>query len=195
MAFTSDKIWETCERGQATFVVKNNETIYAGALVGIDSSGYLVNWDNTWGNRFVGIALETKTGDTSSSPAVEIKVDTSGVILKNISNANISASQSNVGDFIFSTGYDIESDGTLSATSNVGPVGKIVAYNSDNNTIDVMLLTPAESRMSIARLSDNTGGTASDTISDVGGSFNQSTLNNNFASLAGKINEILQGIT
>jgi hypothetical protein len=33
-------------------------------------------------------------------------------------------------------------------------------------------------------------GTASDTISDVGGAFNQATLNNNIKSLADKINEI-----
>jgi hypothetical protein len=34
-------------------------------------------------------------------------------------------------------------------------------------------------------------GTASNTIGDVGGSFNQTTLNNNFKSLAAKVNELI----
>jgi hypothetical protein len=34
-------------------------------------------------------------------------------------------------------------------------------------------------------------GTASNTIGDVGASFNQTTLNNNFKSLASKVNELI----
>jgi hypothetical protein len=34
-------------------------------------------------------------------------------------------------------------------------------------------------------------GTAGNTISDVGASFNQTTLNNNFKSLASKVNELI----
>lgn len=42
----------------------------------------------------------------------------------------------------------------------------------------------------IGPLTDSTGGTAGDTVSDVGAAFNQGTLNNNFASLIAKINEL-----
>lgn len=37
-------------------------------------------------------------------------------------------------------------------------------------------------------------GTASNTIADVGGAFNQTTLNNNFKSLASKLNEVLAAL-
>lgn len=42
----------------------------------------------------------------------------------------------------------------------------------------------------IAALTDSTTGSANDTLSDVGGAFNQATLNNNFADVAAKINAI-----
>jgi hypothetical protein len=42
----------------------------------------------------------------------------------------------------------------------------------------------------VGALTDDTTGTASSTISDVGGAFSQSTLNDNFASLAEQINDI-----
>lgn len=48
---------------------------------------------------------------------------------------------------------------------------------------------PAQS--AVGDLTDNTGGSISDTINDVGASFDQTTLNDNFASLADKINTIL----
>lgn len=47
-------------------------------------------------------------------------------------------------------------------------------------------------QVSAAAITDLTAatGTAGDTISDVGSTFNQTTLNNNFKSLAAKINAI-----
>lgn len=46
----------------------------------------------------------------------------------------------------------------------------------------------------IASLTDSSTGTANDTVTDVGGSFTQATLNNNFADLAAKINAILAAL-
>ncbi len=43
----------------------------------------------------------------------------------------------------------------------------------------------------IADLTDSTTGTANDTLTDVGGAFDQATLNNNFADVAAKINAII----
>lgn len=42
----------------------------------------------------------------------------------------------------------------------------------------------------LTALTDSTGGTADDTVADVGASFNQATLNNNFADLIAKINAL-----
>lgn len=46
----------------------------------------------------------------------------------------------------------------------------------------------------IADLTDSTTGTANNTLTDVGGSFAQATLNNNFADLAAKVNAILAAL-
>lgn len=45
-----------------------------------------------------------------------------------------------------------------------------------------------------ATLTDSTTGTPGGAIADVGASFNQATLNNNFASLTTKVNAILQAL-
>jgi len=46
-------------------------------------------------------------------------------------------------------------------------------------------------QQSIVKLTDSTGGSTDDTVSDVGASFNQATLNNNFAELTTKLNSLL----
>lgn len=50
--------------------------------------------------------------------------------------------------------------------------------------------TPVVQRSDFGALTDSTTGTAGNTINDVGGAFNQATLNNNFASLTDRINDI-----
>ena len=40
-------------------------------------------------------------------------------------------------------------------------------------------------------LTDNSGGTAGDTLADVPGTYTETIIANNFASLAGKVNEII----
>lgn len=68
---------------------------------------------------------------------------------------------------------------------------------ADGDAIDVIHLqdtagsTPAAV---VAALTDSTGGTANDTLTDVGASFSQSALNNNFADVAGKLNAILTAL-
>jgi hypothetical protein len=42
----------------------------------------------------------------------------------------------------------------------------------------------------VGELTDSTSGTAGDTIANVGASFSQATLNNNFASMLTKVNDI-----
>jgi hypothetical protein len=43
-------------------------------------------------------------------------------------------------------------------------------------------------------LTDSTGGTAGDTVGDVGGSFSQATLNNNFATLTERLNDVISAL-
>lgn len=46
----------------------------------------------------------------------------------------------------------------------------------------------------ITSLTDNSGGTADDTIAAVSGSGDDATINNNFADLAAKVEEILDAL-
>lgn len=54
--------------------------------------------------------------------------------------------------------------------------------------------TPQTQATAVTALVNSTGGTAGGTISDVGSSFSQSTLNNNLASLTAKVNDILDAL-
>lgn len=46
----------------------------------------------------------------------------------------------------------------------------------------------------IASLTDNSGGTANDTLADVEATYTEATLANNFADLAAKVNAILAAL-
>lgn len=92
--------------------------------------------------------------------------------------------------------YWNDSANKITATANGNKCLGIVmpGYSSaaDGDSIRIIHLqdisgsTPATA---ITALTDSTGGTANNTVQDVGASFSQSTLNNNFADLAAKINE------
>lgn len=74
--------------------------------------------------------------------------------------------------------------------ARVQPPNKMVADQFDNFA---QVAAMAKAAVVVA-LTDSTTGTANDTVSDVGGAFNQATLNNNFADLAAKINAILTAL-
>lgn len=184
---TADYIHKTRARGASSFIVKNSTTLYAGSLVGTDANGYLDNWADTAGLKFEGRLLHGAVGNTSATPKVEGRVDTSGPILQGVPVSGASTIAC-VNAVVYCTTGNTD-DLTLTATSNVGPVGRIVRWNSATDC-EVQLLTPTEAKASIVVLTAATG-TPSNTIADVGGSFSQTTLNNNFKSLAAKVNEIL----
>jgi sulfite reductase alpha subunit-like flavoprotein len=87
-----------------------------------------------------------------------------------------------VGDVIIAS-LDLDGTPTLrfyvvatASTSGVTITRETTAVTGDQTTI--------------AALTDSSTGTADGTIADVGASFNQATLNNNFADVAAKINAI-----
>lgn len=74
----------------------------------------------------------------------------------------------------------------------------VTGTNSENQNMKVLVqelvvngvaFTP--SATSITVLTDNSGGTPSNTIADVPGSYTEATLANQIASLAAKINELV----
>jgi hypothetical protein len=64
------------------------------------------------------------------------------------------------------------------------------ATNFPNGITAPILPASGTQTAAITDLTDNSGGTAADTIAAIGGSYNQAELRNAIASLAAKINEL-----
>ncbi len=126
--------------GFRSYLVDNGVELFAGALVGLDASGHLDKWADTAGHRFVGLLLESATGDTSATPKVEGKVDESGYTIMSATVASVAQTDVNAPVYCST---DNPADFVLAPTANVGPVGRVVRYVS-SGVADVQLFTPAE---------------------------------------------------
>jgi hypothetical protein len=76
-----------------------------------------------------------------------------------------------------------DADDSEDDANTIAPTG---GYAGRWKTIGVI---PGEAE-DVGELTDSTSGTAGDTIANVGASFSQATLNNNFASMLTKVNDI-----
>lgn len=134
-------IVKTRPRGRTAVVVKDATQLYAGALVGVaDADGLLDNWNNTATTRFLGVLLESVLGNTSASPAVTGKVDTSGVILQHVAVAG-TPTQAKVGEPVFCA------DGNpagLTMTATTSPAIGLLTFYRSASDCDVTLFTPEE---------------------------------------------------
>lgn len=101
-----------------SFVVKNDEVIYEGALVAIDSNGEAINAGDDSGATFAGVADETVD---NSDDGLEIKVRMGGVI---DCVAAFSAAAANVGDEVCLS--DNQSVDLAANTTNDVYCGRIV---------------------------------------------------------------------
>jgi len=137
---TVNKVYRTEERGKKAFNVTNAVQIYGGMLVGLSAAGgRLQLWDNVATTIFVGLAEEDALGNTSATPEVRCRVDTSGKVLKGVAVA--SATQASVGDVVYSQDSNVASLTTVAATSRA--IGIIIGYRSASDC-DVQLFTPTE---------------------------------------------------
>lgn len=138
---TADKNYFNSDRGgRDSYVISNGVQLFAGALVGTNAAGFLDKWSDTVGHKFEGILLEGATGNTSATPPVEGRVNTSGVLLRSVTVA--SAVQANVNDLVYCA-TDNASDFSLSASTNVKAVGRVKRFVSAG-VCDVQLFTPFE---------------------------------------------------
>lgn len=126
--------------GFRSYLVDDGVALLAGALVGIDASGHLDKWADTAGHRFVGLLLESATGDTDATPPVEGKVDESGYTIMSATVGSLAQTDVNAPVYCST---DNPADFTLAPTANVGPVGRVTRYIS-SGVGDVQLFTPAE---------------------------------------------------
>lgn len=203
---------ETRDRGATSYRIDDagSITVFAGALVGLDaSSGLAIRWNNNLTTRFIGLAKETRTSTSGALLQTSVPVDTEGPNIIGIPIA--SAVAGSVGEKVFCTTDNVKVDCKLAGTS--GSIGVIIAVRSATDC-DIRLYTPTEWRaangaVSIVLLTDDTGGTANDTLAvidatmvPIGGSgmttaqeaeYNatMAVVADNFADLAAKMNELL----
>lgn len=140
MALSADQFYETSDPQTIAFQLTNSQVVFAGALIGIDTStGLAVEWFDTANFIFAGIALRGATGDTTASPVVDVDVNCGGMLLKKIPVTGVTA-LTNVGDLVFAS-----DDNTfdVAATSNVAEVGIITRFYS-GTTCDVQLFSLAQ---------------------------------------------------
>jgi len=140
MALSADHFYETSDPQTIAFQLTNSQVIFAGALIGIDTStGYAVEWFDTANFIFAGVALRAVTGDTTASPVVDVDVNCGGMLLKKVAVTGASAI-TNVGDKAYASD---DNTFTTSATSNVQEVGIITRWYS-STTCDVQLYSMAQ---------------------------------------------------
>lgn len=154
------------------------DIIYEGAAVGDNGSGYarpLVA-----GDPFRGFADEQADNAAGAAGAINVRLRKRGYIKLPIASIAIT----DKGKDVFASDDDTF---TLTQGTNTR-IGHVAGWISTGYA----LVHFRASEGVIAELTDSSTGTADATVADVGGSFSQATLNNNFADLTAKINALIR---
>ena len=148
MALTAPVFYRMRERNPFainSYFVQDGETIYHGALVGIETvgvtTGRLVNWNDDSGDlRFKGLAFPNSPSVLGVATAtVECAVNEGGPILEQVAVTGATG-EANVGDSVHATD---ENTFDLTATTTVGPIGTVTRFHS-GTSCDVQLSPPQE---------------------------------------------------
>jgi hypothetical protein len=159
--------------------VKESSAIYQGSAVGI-TAGYARQL--TAGDQFGGFAEEGVESQTSDGGAY-VTVRARGRIKLTIT----SVAATDIGKPVFA------SDGnafTLTQGSNTH-IGRVARYVTTDTAIVIFDATRAGAGV-ITELTDSSGGTASDTLAAITGSYVEATVENTVASLAAKVNALIR---
>lgn len=161
--------------------VAASAAIYEGSAIGL-SSGYarqLVAGDKFQGFAATNVASQASAGDA------RVRVRTRGQVVVTISSVAVT----DIGKPVFA------SDGatfTLTQSTN-SHVGRVVdVYGTNLAVVEFDADRAGLAAGGVAELTDSSGGTASDTLAAISGTYSQSEVANSIASLAAKINAILR---
>lgn len=159
--------------------VKASSAIYEGSAIGL-SSGYCRHL--AAGDKFVGFSTQDVASQTSNGDA-NVRVRRSGRVVLTISSVAVT----DIGKPVYA------SDGnaftlTASTNSHIGRVESVYDTNLAVVAFDADRAGLAAG--GIAELTDSSGGTASDTLAAIGGTYSQAEVRNSIASLAAKVTAI-----
>ena len=157
-----------------------SDIIYEGAAVGDNGSGYarpLVAGDPFWG-----FCLENCDNSTGSAGDKKVHVRTRGRIQLAVSSAAIT----DIGNAVYASD---DATFTLTASTNTH-IGRIVGFVSTGVVI-VEFDANKGGIGTVGALTDSSGGTASaTTVVAIGGTFSQSEIANNFATVTAALNRL-----
>lgn len=162
--------------------VKASSKIYEGSAVGL-TGGYARALNA--GDSFGGFAEVFVDNSAGADGAVNVNVNRFGLIVLPISGLAVT----DIGKPVYASD---DNTFTLTSTGN-SAIGRVVRWSSAG--VGVVAFRADRAGLGLlSLLTDSTGGTADGTVSDVGASFSQSAINNNFKELAVKINQLVQQI-
>lgn len=158
-----------------------SDIIYEGAAVGDNGSGYARPLQA--GDPFRGFATQQCDNSSGSAGDKRVRTRTKGRIQLSITSLAIT----DVGKDVYAS-----DDNTFTLTQSTNTrIGHVVQYVSSG----VGIIEFCNQQSDIVELTDNAGGTANDALVAVGATNSgdvSATINNNFADVAAKINELIR---
>lgn len=178
LAANSPRAWELGDHNEIPSIAA--DITFQGAAVGDNGSGY--GRPLVAGDPFRGFALEICDNSSGSAGDKRIKLLEEGKVQLPISGLAIT----DVGKDVYASDDDTFTL-TKGTNSRIGHVHRFVS--SGIGIVKFRAAHGAETE-----LTDSSGGTASDTLAAIEGSYTQATIANSFASLTAKINYLLRRI-
>lgn len=179
MTQLSANLARTYELGDNTDIpVKSAEAIYEGSAVGV-TSGYARQLNA--GDIFAGFA-QAGVAAPSTDGGDTVRVKTKGKVVLPISSVAVT----DIGKPVYA------SDGatfTLTASTN-SHIGRVVRMHGTDLAV-VEFDAERGGAGIITALTDNSGGTASDTLADISASPTEAQVANSIATLAAKVNALI----
>ncbi len=174
----------SCRIAAGTYL-KSNGTLgsYAGGSLTLTASASLVIWLTDGGTVGSGTAwpvapymplAQVTTAASTIAQIVDARVpyQTAGANTAFVSKA---------GDTVAGT-FQVANPSTGTDVISVDPLNQLIGFFGS---------VPATQAAKVTALTDGTGGTAGTTLVNVGATFSQATLNNNFASLTATVNALV----
>lgn len=158
-----------------------SDIVYKHSALG-DASGYAQPLSA--GDRFLGFAVEQVDNSSGSAGDKYVEVYHKGEVELSVTSAAVT----DIGKPVYAS-----DDNTFTFTSGSNTyIGCVVAWVETGKVLVSFDVSRGGLGGVLTGLTDSSGGTADDTVAAVSGSGDDATINNNFADLAAKINELIK---